>query len=221
MTEVYGSVVCSAAFNCLASCLQVENKQKPSDRETVNRAFKENANITLTELQQRYAKADNGSQWARQQLEAQLTRLQGIGALSKEATRNNIGGCVASRLNPSQFPDIPRVSFILQYFKRPWMIGKLVEVVQECNQVRAMRMWEEDREGWTGRLPGQHAILRVLQVHCHRLGKHACQLCPLCCKPAHAPSDYPWPGSGFCAWDWPRVSGVHMLHGSGGSSCTD
>ncbi|GAX77943.1 hypothetical protein CEUSTIGMA_g5385.t1 [Chlamydomonas eustigma] len=43
-----------------------------------------------------------------------------------------LSSCVMHRLNQKLFPDRPVVSFLLQYFKRPWILRSLVQAIQIC-----------------------------------------------------------------------------------------
>jgi len=44
-------------------------------------------------------------------------------------------GCLLRRLNPRLYYDLPVVSFMLQYYKRPWFIKSLVDAVEQCSSI--------------------------------------------------------------------------------------
>lgn len=68
-------------------------------------------------------------------LYGELDKLQKEGALPQGADLTGVSACIMGRLNTHLFPYQPVVSFMLQYFKRPWMINKIVESLRGCNQV--------------------------------------------------------------------------------------
>ncbi|KAG1674950.1 hypothetical protein FOA52_014744 [Chlamydomonas sp. UWO 241] len=46
-----------------------------------------------------------------------------------------LSACLMGHLNPQLYPDTPQVSFMLQYYRRPWMIPTLVEALRSCTDV--------------------------------------------------------------------------------------
>ncbi len=48
--------------------------------------------------------------------------------------------CSSTKLNTQLYPGRPKVSFILQYYKRPWMINQIVETLKPCQQLMPVEM---------------------------------------------------------------------------------
>ena len=52
--------------------------------------------------------------------------MQAEGRLSAGLSAQDLSKCVYGRTNPALYAGRPKVSFLMQYFKRPWAIQPLV-----------------------------------------------------------------------------------------------
>ena len=59
-------------------------------------------------------------------MEALIRTLKANGHLPGNADLDYVSSCLSTRLDPVIFPYLPKVSFCLQYFKRPHMISSYV-----------------------------------------------------------------------------------------------
>ena len=64
-----------------------------------------------------------------------MARLREAQLIPAATTDLDLRHCLMGRLNPHKFPAQPVVSFMLQYFKRPHIIGDFVTSLQACNHV--------------------------------------------------------------------------------------
>jgi hypothetical protein len=64
-----------------------------------------------------------------------MRALQDSGAMPRTVTLQTLSNCVMGHLNPSTYPGRPRVSVLLQYFKRPWVSRR------GCAQGGAADVW--------------------------------------------------------------------------------
>jgi len=74
------------------------------------------------------------------------------GALPQGTTTDKLSSCLMARLNPRLYPQRPQVSFLLQYFRRPWMVGPLVSALRSCSEVTTQLLVNVDdtQEGEEG-----------------------------------------------------------------------
>lgn len=68
----------------------------------------------------------------------EIASLQQLGRLDAKVDMKAVAPCVFNRINAHNFPQQPEVSFMLQYFKRPWVVPDLVKRMAGC-QVGAWR----------------------------------------------------------------------------------
>lgn len=59
-----------------------------------------------------------------------LQQLHANGSIPRNFTLPRLTNCLMGRLNAANYPYRPTVSILLQYFKRPWIIDKMVCVTE-------------------------------------------------------------------------------------------
>ena len=94
--------------------------------------------LSLEDLSVRLQEAHSRQHNATIQMQDEMKRLISAGLLRQEAlttTPHDLSPCVLGKLNTSLFDDRPVVSFMLQYYKRPWMIGQIVDRIKSCSKI--------------------------------------------------------------------------------------
>lgn len=110
--------------------LYVREKQRPSKSENLRVAF---ASAKPLEALQSELAAARGA-WARDvaTLNATIIDLRSRGLLPAGTSLLRVSECVMGRLNRQLFPGRPRASVLLNYFKRPWAIQPMVDMLSSC-----------------------------------------------------------------------------------------
>jgi hypothetical protein len=75
---------------------------------------------------------------ATRSMEVEVRSLIAAGLLLQEASQaqpQDLAPCLLHKLNPNLYPDRPIVTFMLQYYKRPWMIQQIVDRIRSCNEI--------------------------------------------------------------------------------------
>lgn len=72
----------------------------------------------------------------------EIASLQQSGHLAANVTMKHLAPCVFNRIHSHNFAEQPEVSFMLQYFKRPWVVQELVRRMEGCQVCAHQRVCE-------------------------------------------------------------------------------
>jgi len=95
-----------------------------------------NTTLTLEQLTANVTRADKKQAVLHDRVQRELSRLVAEGLIAKDqASMDHVSHCLLGRLNPHLYAGRPVVSFLVQYYKRPWMIPHILEPLLECNKL--------------------------------------------------------------------------------------
>jgi len=88
----------------------------------------------LTALQERLQVLERSTEHLQSKVGASMEALKREGTLPQEAKLEELSSCLLRRMNPNLYAGTPTISFMLQYFKRPWVVKRIVEATQKCSE---------------------------------------------------------------------------------------
>jgi len=111
--------------------LILDKRQNPPDSPEERDAY--NNTLSDAELRAAMEKEDASKNSIRGQFNARVSELQQGGVVPPKATLDDVFKCVYAALNPVLYEGRPKVSILLQYFRRPWMIEEYVRRTAACS----------------------------------------------------------------------------------------
>ncbi|GAX78604.1 hypothetical protein CEUSTIGMA_g6043.t1 [Chlamydomonas eustigma] len=126
-------------------------KRNPST--DIGKQYAYNTSKTAEELQKLAEAAAEAARTIENKMSEMIDIFKREGTLPSTANVRNIKGCVYARLNTQMFEHRPKVSLLMQYFKRPQMIYSYIDQMRKCNETVALELLvnvdhPRDHEPW-------------------------------------------------------------------------
>mmetsp|Transcript_27600 Transcript_27600/g.60380 ORF Transcript_27600/g.60380 Transcript_27600/m.60380 type:complete len:448 (+) Transcript_27600:355-1698(+) len=105
-------------------------RHPPTD---IGKQYAYNTSKTEDQLQKELQDAEAAKANVMKKLGDMVEGMKRSGALPNEAPVRLVQRCVYGRLNTHLYEYRPRLSLMMQYFKRPWIIHKYIQQLQKCH----------------------------------------------------------------------------------------
>ena len=112
-----------------------------------------NSSYTASELKDLAATSQRLRDMVFQKLESLIGDLKRSGEIPNDKSSMGVRSCVYGQLNPQIYEYRPKISIMMQYFKRPQAIAPFIEAMQVCNDTIPLELvvnvdHPQDHEAW-------------------------------------------------------------------------
>ena len=97
--------------------------------------FAYSSNLTREEKQAKFRDASSRNSQLKAKVEHEVKALQDQGVLPPQTTAQRVSACIMGRLNPHLYPEQITVSFIVEYYKRPWVVKQIAARLLPCRGI--------------------------------------------------------------------------------------
>ncbi|GAX77116.1 hypothetical protein CEUSTIGMA_g4562.t1 [Chlamydomonas eustigma] len=115
--------------------LLLEWKNKVPTQENQAKLSAYRTNITEEGLRSILKSEEDKEHVYRSELQSWILQMSKSGSIPPDTTESMLSACLMGRLNTRLYPGMPQVSFMLQYFRRPWMVAPIVSALMSCTEI--------------------------------------------------------------------------------------